>query len=439
MMEESKIIIGISIIFSLGFLSSIFYFLYQRIIRKNAYIDELEKKLHKLEKSISETTELFSLEPLLKKELMKIFGVKIAYLQMYSESENNWFFPAIRDFFHENREEWYFENSLECLNEIQDEWLRKKLTTLLPPDISYIFPIFSTQGFHIGNLILGEKNSWDHFISDEIEFLKEFSFFVEIHLKYIRTYALMHELSKVLDEKVDNKTMDYNNLLNRQKEFINVISHEVRSPLTSAIFQTETIIESLENPVLQIQKVEKELHELRDQLVRIGGLISKIFSVEYYDNQKVSLFLEVIHFPKFLEYEIELYSRIHPHITFLSNINPQIGFITIDKVQFQQVITNLLDNAVKFANPEDPLIFLMAEIQDSRIILTIEDNGKWLSVVAQKNIFDKYRSSWTNKNIWLWLGLYLCKKIVFLHHGTIFASNSEKYHGACFTITLPYQ
>ena len=80
----------------------------------------------------------------------------------------------------------------------------------------------------------------------------------------------MHELSKVLDEKVDNKTMDYNNLLNRQKEFINVISHEVRSPLTSAIFQTETIIESLENPVLQIQKVEKELHELRDQLVRIG-------------------------------------------------------------------------------------------------------------------------------------------------------------------------
>ena len=56
----------------------------------------------------------------------------------------------------------------------------------------------------------------------------------------------MHEFSKILDEKVDNTTIAYNNLINRQKEFIKVISHEVRSPLTSAIFQVESAIENLE-------------------------------------------------------------------------------------------------------------------------------------------------------------------------------------------------
>ncbi len=216
-MDESKIIIVTSIILSLSFLSYIFYSLYRKMIRKSNYIDALEKNLHKLEKSISETTELISLEPLLKKELMKIFDTKLAYLQMYNESENMGFFSVVRDFFHEYPEYWYFENSEELYSEIEDKEFRKKLEGIVPENISYIFPIFSTQGFHIGNLLLWEKNSWDPYLSDEIEFLKEFSFFVEIHLKYIRTYSLMHELSKVLDEKIDNKTIDYNNLLNRQK------------------------------------------------------------------------------------------------------------------------------------------------------------------------------------------------------------------------------
>lgn len=108
------------------------------------------------------------------------------------------------------------------------------------------------------------------YIKDEVEFLKEFSFFIEIHLKYIRTYTLMHEFSALLDEKVDTKTIAYNNLINRQKEFIKVISHEVRSPLTSAIFQVESAIESLEGESFQKNSILVELQELRAQLVRTG-------------------------------------------------------------------------------------------------------------------------------------------------------------------------
>lgn len=436
MLEYSLYISVGSIILSLIVVTSFIYSHYQKVLQKNAYIDGLEQELHALEKSITETTDLLTLEPLLKKELSKIFHTKIATLEMYREWENPDFFPLIREYFQHFHGEWVFENTEVFLREIEDDLLRDALERLIPKDIALIFPIYSTSWFHIGNLILWEKWTTDEYIPDEIEFLKEFTFFVEIHLKYIRTYSLMHEFSKMLDERIDNKTIAYNNLVNRQKEFIQMISHEVRSPMTSAIFQVESAIENLEwkNFIKDITLME--LKELRTQLVRTWWLISKLFSVEYYDNHEVTLFREAIHFPKFLEYEIELFSRIHEEITFLSHVDPNIWFIAIDKVQFQQVITNLLDNAIKFAAKEDPLIYLSASISDHKLILTVEDNGKGFSDASMKVIFEKYNTR-SNKNVWLGLGLYLCRKIIMLHNGTIIASNSELYKWARFTITLP--
>ncbi len=57
----------------------------------------------------------------------------------------------------------------------------------------------------------------------------------------------MHEFSMLLDKRVDTKILEYNSLVNRQKEFISLVSHEVRSPLTSAIFQTDTVLDAIES------------------------------------------------------------------------------------------------------------------------------------------------------------------------------------------------
>ena len=95
-----------------------------------------------------------SLEPLLKKELPKILGTKSAYLQMYSESDNVGFFPIVREFFQYFRDERVLENSAVFFEEMEDQFLKEKLEQILPKDIAFIFPIFSTSGFHIGNIIL---------------------------------------------------------------------------------------------------------------------------------------------------------------------------------------------------------------------------------------------------------------------------------------------
>jgi K+-sensing histidine kinase KdpD len=73
--------------------------------------------------------------------------------------------------------------------------------------------------------------------------------------------------------------------------------------------------------------------------------------------------------------------------------------------------------------------------KDTQIYINIEDNGQWLSDHEIENIFEKYATG-TNDSIGLWMGLYLCKKIVELHGWNIGAKNSTTLWWACFTIKL---
>lgn len=299
-----------------------------------------------------------------------------------------------------------------------------------------ILPIHSTSWQIIWLLKFGTKPLGDFYTKIEIDEIQSFAFFLEIHLKYIRTYSTIEELSKNLDKKVDEKTIEYNNIINRQKEFIWIISHEIRSPLWAAIFQSDSIMDDLDTKDIKPEKLKEELSILNKQLVRTWGLISKLFSVQYYDTHSVNLFRENIEFANFLEYEVELFSHVHSNITFRSKIDKKIGFVSIDKIQIQQVINNLMDNSVKFLNGNNPTISISAYKKWNNLYISIEDNGKWFEWIDIKDIFDKYStgSHWT---VWLWMGLYLCKKIISMHNGIIEASISDSLQGAKFSISIP--
>lgn len=77
------------------------------------------------------------------------------------------------------------------------------------------------------------------------------------------------DLSENLDKKVDEKTIEYNELLNRQKEFLSVVSHEVKAPISNAIFQADSIIDDMEDGRLTNESVIEEMNILNDQLLRM--------------------------------------------------------------------------------------------------------------------------------------------------------------------------
>jgi signal transduction histidine kinase len=96
-------------------------------------------------------------------------------------------------------------------------------------------------------MFIGKKRVPDAYNSEEIEQLSKFSKFLAGHLKYMEVYKQTQELNLSLDKKVDEKTIEYNNLISRQKEFIAYLGHEVRNPITNIIFLCSDIQMSVDD------------------------------------------------------------------------------------------------------------------------------------------------------------------------------------------------
>ncbi len=217
---------------------------------------------------------------------------------------------------------------------------------------------------------------------------------------------------------------------------MSVISHEIKSPISAAIFQSKSIIDDIDTWKVSHNKIKSAVTLLNIQLVRTWKLLSTLFSIQYHDTRNVMLHREIVNFSHFIEYEIDFFSQVHADITCILKIDKKVGMVMIDKIQFQQVITNILENAVKYIDSKTPVIAVSVRKVGKYIECMIEDNGKWFVWVNPEDIFDKYRT-WNDWHVWLWMGLYLCKKIISLHRWMIQASQSEQYGGAKLSIKIP--
>lgn len=124
--------------------------------------------------------------------------------------------------------------------------------------------------------------------------------------------------------------------------------------------------------------------------------------------------------------EIKIYEKIYPDILFEIEISKKVGFLWIDRIQFQQILNNLISNArKKFTKIENPKIIIQA-IQDKNIFsLEIKDNGGGFVGIKPEEIFDRYKTGGLG-TAGLGLGLYLCKVIIEMHDGTIEAHQYGK-------------
>jgi signal transduction histidine kinase len=159
--------------------------------------------------------------------------------------------------------------------------------------------------------------------------------------------------------------------------------------------------------------------------------------VQKYDLEKIELYLQKHDIIWFFLNKIDWYSRLYPEINIIfTNLSKNDEYyVVFDRVQIEQVIDNLLNNSLRFIPKVDWKIQVEFDvISQSEIVIRLRDNGWGFKNGEEESIFEKY-STW-NSSTWIGMGLYLCKKIIELHSGNIFARNSIDFWGAEFEIKI---
>jgi signal transduction histidine kinase len=224
-----------------------------------------------------------------------------------------------------------------------------------------------------------------------------------------------------------------------QKEFINIASHEIKTPLqailsasqllqmyperqkkfASAIQRNAIRLQRLSNDILDVAKIESRSLKLKKELIDLNELISNIIedykTIIVKDNQNVRLFFKSSHYALFVE---------------------------ADKERIAGVISNLLSNAIKFTKKGE--IFVSIEKEDNSnspyALVTVKDTGEGIDPDILPKIFSKFI---TKSFEGLGLGMYIAKNIVEAHKGKIWTENNNNNknkngnRGAIFYFTLP--
>ena len=224
---------------------------------------------------------------------------------------------------------------------------------------------------------------------------------------------------------------------NRLKdEFLSTLSHELRTPL-NAIFGWARILRSRDLDPSTAHAVEVIERNAQAQV----RLIEEVLDISRIITGKMTLALEHVDVGSVIRSTIETVrpAMQNKRIRFNARIPETVPFVLGDAHRLQQVVWNLLSNALKFTRGADTITATLRVIADS-VEFEVADTGIGIRHTVLPFVFDRFRqadSSTTRGHAGLGLGLAIVKEIVELHGGSVHAESAGEGHGATFTIRLP--
>jgi PAS domain S-box-containing protein len=222
-------------------------------------------------------------------------------------------------------------------------------------------------------------------------------------------------------------------------EFLATLSHELRTPLSSILGWTQILLrgESSKGPEAQRRAIEVIDRNARAQVQLIDDLLdlSRIMT------GKIRLDLQQISFASVVEAAVDsaMPSAKTKDIRLKAILGANHDVISADGARLQQVVWNLLTNAIKFT-PKGGQVQVLLQRVNSHVELSVSDTGIGIPGSYLPHVFDRFSqrdSSTTRAFGGLGLGLAICKQLVELHSGSIKAASEGEDKGATFFVQLP--
>ena len=274
-----------------------------------------------------------------------------------------------------------------------------------------------TQGYWKGDVIQQKKDGTKIYITSSVSVVKDDAG------NPISIVAVNRDITERIQ------------LENRKDEFLGIASHELRTPLTSIKGYTQ-ILKRLVATDPASPKISDLLKRTDTYTDKLNGLITDLLDVSKIQAGKLVLNKSKFDIDELIRESIEsVQPTTSKHKIVYSNTSNMK--ILGDRDRLEQVITNLLNNAIKYS-PKSDKIEVTTKSDQEFIKIAVKDFGIGIPKNKQSLLFHRYyRVEDTEKKFsGMGIGLYICNEIVNRHQGTISVMSDGK-HGTTFEVTLP--
>lgn len=217
----------------------------------------------------------------------------------------------------------------------------------------------------------------------------------------------------------------------RQDMFLSMTSHELKTPLTSL----QLLISFLRRRLKDDANYGQSMVTIETQVLRLIRLVNDLLDMSRAKTGQLMLDISRFSVGRFVKGVVETVQRTSNHTLILS-CETDIEVVA-DKDRIEQVLVNLLTNAVKYS-PETAVVNIRVQEDEEthEVVFSVQDEGIGIAPEAQKHVFEQYYRSQSQKYAGLGIGLYIASEIVKRHDGRIWVESQEG-KGSTFYFTLP--
>jgi signal transduction histidine kinase len=224
--------------------------------------------------------------------------------------------------------------------------------------------------------------------------------------------------------------------LKAREELVAVVSHEIKNPLATITTCLDVLKKTL--PSFQgSDEVRSLLDQVRSASRRMERITAELLEVTRIELGRLRLETRPVDTPELVD---EVISLLQPQarrksIRITKNVGAAIPPAVFDRDRIAQVLTNLLDNAIKFTGSGGSIRFDVAQADD-RIRFVVEDTGPGIAPEQIPHVFERFWQAKHSQYVGAGLGLYIARSIVHAHGGVIEVT-SKIGQGSRFSFTVP--
>ncbi len=220
--------------------------------------------------------------------------------------------------------------------------------------------------------------------------------------------------------------------------FVSVVSHELQTPI--AIIKGYASTLAREDAHWDAATARERLGAIEDEADRLSHLVQNILYASRIQAGGLKMEPEELDLGEVTRSVVRRFRARSPALEVSVRLPSRFPRVMADRERIEEVLMNLLDNAVKYAGREGPArVDVRAQVSDDEVIISVRDDGEGIPLREQARIFDRFarlENTANRRTQGAGLGLYICRAIVAAHGGRIWL-RSELGRGSTFSFSVP--